>query len=496
MGYFSFITTPITQIYHGTLELLGDVSMQVVNFGRSYIFGDLPELVWHGFNRDWILDECYRRMKNTPERVGKLVVGPYWAPNYQLVTLVMAPVPIIASYGENPVDPQAREPFQVMEAAIKKKTIVNLSSNEAIQERTKIKSHLNITERVNTETLKLIKQQCANWQADVDIETQISLVCTNIIGGTVFGLKPVSLADIPTLKSMSEKIVHSKPGKADFEQASEDLLSLSNKLISRSFNTIIGKKQYIYAQVAPEKPVDNHFLNLSPRQQMQILQDTHGGAALIVESNLSALCSIALAKIIENPQIKERLVSEINTLSELSDFKALDKLPYLDAVYAEALRFVSPTAVIARKTGSSTLLEKVVGNDNIERNIPVPKGSYLFSAIRREHLDPDFWANPNEFTPERFTHRVPHFSGPHFFPFSSGPRSCPAGGLFVNVVFKTLIAFVLKNYTLTLDNAVEDIPVNALHPRWANKYYVTQFQENAAASSSLPPQEPSVPGVN
>lgn len=123
MGYLSFITTPITQIYQGTLKLLGEASVQVVNFGRSYIFGDLPELMWHGFNRDWILDECYQRMKNTPERVGMLVVGPYLAPNYQLATLVMAPVPVIASYGENPIDSQAREPFQVMEAAIKKKPL-------------------------------------------------------------------------------------------------------------------------------------------------------------------------------------------------------------------------------------------------------------------------------------------------------------------------------------------------------------------------------------
>ncbi|MDR3503996.1 MAG: cytochrome P450 [Legionella sp.] len=485
MGYFSFITTPITQLYHGTLELLGEVSIHTINFGRSYIFGDLPELVWHGFNRDWILDECYRRMKNTPERVGRLVVGPYFAPNYQLATLVMAPVPVVASYGENPVDPQAREPFQVMEAAIKRKTIVNLSSNEATHERTKIKSHLSITNRINAETLKLIKQQCANWQVEVDIETQISLVCTNIIAGTVFGLNPITLADIPILKSMSDKIVHSKPGKADFEQASADLLSLSTKLITHSVPTIIQKKLYLFDQIVPQEFEETTFLNLPFLQQMQILQDTHGGAALIVESNLSALCTIALAKIIENPQVKERLVNEINTLPELSDFKALDKLPYLDAVYAEALRFASPTSVIARRTGNKALLEKVVGNDNVERDVPVPKGSYLFSAIRREHFDTDYWANPHEFNPERFTNKVPHFSGPHFFPFSYGPRSCPAGGQFVNVVFKTLIAFVLKNYTLTLDKAVEDIPVNALHPRWTNKYYVTQFQENTAAPSSM-----------
>lgn len=485
MGYLSFVTTPITQIYHGTLELLGEVSMQVVNFGRSYIFGDLPELMWHGFNRDWILDECYQRMKNSTERVGMLVVGPYLAPNYQLATLIMAPVPAVASYGENPIDLQAREPFHVMEAAIKKKTIVNLSSNEAIHERTKIKSHLGVTNRIHDQTLKLIKRQCANWQTDVDIETQISLVCTNIIGSTVFGLSPVTLADIPILKSMSEKIVHSKPGQADFEQASTDLLSLSTKLISNSVHSIIQQKLYLYDQVVPQTMEEEDLLNLSRKKQMQILQETHGGAALIVESNLSALCTIALAKIMENPRIKERLVNEINALPGLSDFKALDKLPYLDAVYAEALRFVSPTSVIARRTGNNALLEKVVGKDNIERDVPVPKGSYLFSAIRREHFDTDYWVNPHEFNPERFANKVPHFSGPHFFPFSYGPRSCPAGGQFVTVVFKTLIAFVLKNYTFTLDKAVEDIPVNALHPRWTNKYYVTQLQENTETTSLL-----------
>lgn len=476
MGYFSFILSPITQLYNNTVGLLGGVTMKAFNFGRSYIFGDFPEMVWYRFNQDWILDECYRRMKDSPDGVGQLVIGPYVAQNYQLTTLVMAPVPIVASYGESPLDPQAREPFHVMREAIKKESIVNLSATEAVNERLKIKRHLGVTTKVSAETIKFIQNQFANWQFDVDFETQISLICTNIISCSVFGLSPVNLEAIPILKAMSEKIVHSKPGKADFEQASADLLKLSTEIISSSGDEILQKKLYIYDQVADQNPTDK-----SRADRMQLLEDTHGGAALIVESNLSALCAMALAKIFENPHIREQLIHELNSVSDLACFEKLNKLSYLDAVYAETLRFVSPTAVIARRTGQNALLHKVMGNDGIERDIPVPKGSYLFSAIRREHFDATYWPDPEQFKPERFEKTgAPRFSGAHFFPFSSGPRSCPAGGIFVSVAFKTLIAFVVKNYMLTLDKPVEDIPVSSLHPRWANKYYIRDLQEIAA----------------
>ncbi|RUR20204.1 cytochrome P450 [Legionella sp. km535] len=427
-------------------------------------------------------------MKATPNGIGQLVIGPYAIKSFQITTLVMGPVPAIASYGEDPVDTQAREPFLVMKAAIIKETIVNLSAEEALSERQKIKQHLGVTARVSAETLKFAKNQFDKWQLSVDFETQISWICTNIIARSIFGLNPVKLEAIPVLKAMSEMIVHSKPGKADFEQASADLLTLSKQIINASADKIIQDQLYLYDQIA-----DQNLTDKSSADRLKILQETHGGGALIVESNLSALCAMALAKIFATTSIRERLIHELNCV-DISDFEQLDKLSYLNALYAETLRFVSPTSVIARRVGQDAVLSKVTGNDGVKRSVPILKGTYLFSAIRREHFDQEYWPNPEQFKPERFeTTPSPRFSGPHFFPFAAGPRSCPAGGIFVNVAFKTLIAFVVKNYTLALDKPLENIPINTLHPRWENQYFVTelnlrpsdQFEENVTSPFNI-----------
>ncbi|MGL6029604.1 MAG: cytochrome P450 [Legionella sp.] len=482
--YLTWIVSPLIDVYYGAKKLVDSTASTLVALGRSYLFGDFPELVWHGFNRDWILEECYRRMKQSPDGVGQLIVGPYSAQNWRLVTLVMAPVPIVANYGENPVDPVARAPFHVMEHAIKTKTVINLSGAEASAERRQIKPYLSSAQRVSAKTLKLTQRQLQHWDHAIDFESQISLVCTNIIASTVFGLAPVSIEDIPILKEMSDKLVLSTPYKADFEQASRALLDLSSRIITASTNKLLNKPNYVVNQISDD-PTGMELSNLPEAERNALLQNTHGGAALIVESNLSVLCTIALAKIMEQPGIRDKLTKELDTVDDLNDFNALDKLTYLQAIYTEALRFTSPTAVITRQTGVNATLKRVIGNDGESRDIAVPKGSYLFASIRREHFDSDYWTSPEQFMPERFDKsQPPRFSGPHFFPFSADVRSCPAGGLFVAVVFKTLIAFAVKNYNLRLNEPTEDIAIDSLHPRWTKKYYITDLDERAIPSRS------------
>lgn len=480
--YLTWVVSPLFDIYYGAQKLIDNATTSLINFGRSYMFGDFPELVWHGFNRDWILEESYRRMKQSPDGIGQLVVGPYSAQNLRLVTLVMVPVPIVATYGEHPVDPIARAPFHVMEHAIKTKTIINLSGADATAERRKIKPYLSSAQRVSAKTLKLTQRQLQSWDPSIDFESQISLVCTNIIASTVFGLAPVRIEDIPILKEMSDKLVCSTPYKPDFEQASRALLDLSSRIITASTNKLLNKPNYVVNQICDD-PTGMELSNIPEVARNTMLQNTHGGAALIVESNLSVLCTIALAKIMEQPCIRDKLIKELDTIDDLSNFDALNELTYLQAVYAEALRFTSPTAVITRQTGVNATLTRVMGNDGELRDITVPKGSYLFASIRREHFDSDYWPNPAQFMPERFDNsQPPRFSGPHFFPFSAGVRSCPAGGLFVAVVFKTLVAFVVKNYNLRLNEPTEDIAIETLHPRWTKKYFVTDLEERARPS--------------
>lgn len=73
----------------------------------------------------------------------------------------------------------------------------------------------------------------------------------------------------------------------------------------------------------------------------------------------------------------------------------------------------------------------------------VPKGTRLLVNIWKLQRDPQIWANPNEFEPERFMkdHEDVEFRGGlnfEYIPFSYGRRSCPGMTFGLQVVNLTL----------------------------------------------------------
>ncbi len=457
----------MTKIFYLLFYFVALIAAALNFLGRQLLYGDLPELIKHRFNEAWIVAECYRRQKQSPDNVGRLIIGPYLAQNLFSQMLISAPVPVLAAYGENvdDFDDKAREPFEVMRNAIKYPTIVNTTGQEAAEQRAKIKVHLYNMQSTQDNTLLYVKQRFARWNFAADFESQISLICTNIIARSVFGLPELSLEDIPILKKMSHEMVYSKPGSIAFEEASVQLINLSNRLFTTP--EVLQSKKYLYEQLRPEQQL------ASSAEQMKILQDMHGGGGLIVESNLSALCTFALAKINENPLIKAKLLAELASVENIEDYNQLSNLPYLNAIYTEALRITSPTAVLVRKTGHRAMLRKITGNDGVVRDVAVPNGTFMFGSIRHLHMDPEFWPEPQLFNPERFMGEyVPSFESKHFCPFSSGIRSCPAGGQSVKVVFKLTIAQVFSKYDFQLDKPLENLAVVSNHPRLQQKYFM------------------------
>ena len=464
------------------------VTNSVVYLGHHYLYGDIPSMLWHRDNLPgFILEEGYKRQKESCENIGRLYIGPACFGDY-LPNLVVAPVKKVANYGEGgegKYDKAARAPFEVIKAAIQHESIVNFPNHpipKARQQRTAMKTYLGKTDEVQNISLKYASYLFENWDHNADFLMNISWACTNIIGQAVFGLPEVSYDDIPTLKAMTHHIVFSKPNQKSFKQASNDLVSLSDRLLETNPDEVLKADKYLKFQLknTDDEPMSVEELEkLSKDARIKMLQETHGGAALIVESNLSTVCSVAIAQTYQNPNILARLKKELQQANGYDDILNQTNFPYLHAVFIETLRYAAPTALIARGSSKTVELFKVKGNDGIERDIKLPKGSYLFGAIRKEHFNEQHWDNPQAFMPERFlekTKAMPSFEGPHFFPFSSGVRSCPAGSIFVGAVFKTIIAHVVKNYHLELDKPVETVSENAVHPRWTQSYWLKQLQ--------------------
>ena len=92
---------------------------------------------------------------------------------------------------------------------------------------------------------------------------------------------------------------------------------------------------------------------------------------------------------------------------------------------------------------------RAVADDEI-RGYRVPAGAELAIVQYVTHRHPDFWENPEEFDPERFTPERsagrPNFA---YFPFGGGPRLC-IGNAFAMTEAVLLLASIAQRFRLDL----------------------------------------------
>lgn len=89
------------------------------------------------------------------------------------------------------------------------------------------------------------------------------------------------------------------------------------------------------------------------------------------------------------------------------------------------------------------------------------------------HRHVDFWEDPDQFVPERFTSDdKKDFSG-HYFPFGAGPRMC-IGNNFAMYEMMMTIAFLVKKYRLSTTREIGVNPLISLKPKEACLRFVAR----------------------
>lgn len=159
----------------------------------------------------------------------------------------------------------------------------------------------------------------------------------------------------------------------------------------------------------------------------------------------SATLTWTLSLLLNNPKALENAQAEMDEhvgrerLVEESDLK---NLVYLEAIIKESMRLYP---AVPLSVPHESIEDCVVGGYHI------PKGTRLLLNISKIHHDPNIWADPYEFRPERFltTHKDIDFKGKHFefVPFSSGRRMCP-GGFFALHVMRLTLASLIQQFVL------------------------------------------------
>jgi cytochrome P450 len=138
------------------------------------------------------------------------------------------------------------------------------------------------------------------------------------------------------------------------------------------------------------------------------------------------------------PDVRSRLLSELDSLGENPDPMSIIALPYLNAVCNEALR-IYPTQLFA----FPRLVESTVEVMGYELN----PGTILIGNIYSTHQREDLYPTPKEFQPERFLEK--QYSPYEFLPFGGGSRVC-IGGTFALFEMKLVLASILSRYELEL----------------------------------------------
>ncbi len=140
------------------------------------------------------------------------------------------------------------------------------------------------------------------------------------------------------------------------------------------------------------------------------------------------------------PEVKEKLLQEIDSLEENPDPIEISRLPYLTAVCQETLR-IYPVVPIAFARIAKQYIE-IMGRKFAAETTLIP---VIYSTHHREDLYP----NSKQFKPERFLDR--QYTPYEFLPFGGGVRLC-LGYALAMLEMKLVIATIVSKYNLKLAN--------------------------------------------
>ncbi|MBW4568904.1 MAG: cytochrome P450 [Tolypothrix carrinoi HA7290-LM1] len=144
------------------------------------------------------------------------------------------------------------------------------------------------------------------------------------------------------------------------------------------------------------------------------------------------------------PQVREKLLQELDALGDSPDPMSIFRLPYLTAVCNETLR-ITPVVMFS--------FPRVVQQPCELLGHPLEPGTVLLNSIYLTHRREDLYPEPEQFKPKRFLER--QFSPYEFMPFGGGVRRC-IGETLAMFEMKLVLATILSHYQLALaDNQPE-----------------------------------------
>ncbi|XP_014214659.1 probable cytochrome P450 6a13 [Copidosoma floridanum] len=289
---------------------------------------------------------------------------------------------------------------------------------------------------------------------------------TDVIGSCVFGLKMNALAE--------EESEFRRMGRKIFDISLLRMIKLRIKDAAPWLFSLLGPLMYDYelngffintmAQTlklrTESKVKRNDFVDLlleikkNPDKLHHVeLTDTLITAQAFVFfaagfETSSTTISNALYALALNQSVQDKLRDEIRVKLKENNgkltFDSIKSMKYMHKVFNETLRKYPPAPTLIR----CSMREYTFPGTNVT----IPKGTRVWIPVYGIHHDPNNYADPETFNPERFDEENINERHPScFLPFGDGPRNC-IGARFANYQTKVGLATILKNYKVDVCN--------------------------------------------
>lgn len=169
-----------------------------------------------------------------------------------------------------------------------------------------------------------------------------------------------------------------------------------------------------------------------------------------IDTTLTVVTHFLLA-MIQHPESMRKAQKELDSVvgtSRLPTFEDRPNLPFIEAIWAECLRWGCPVPLG---------LPHRLMEDDVFDGMFIPKGTLVFGNVWKMLRDPKLYPDPEKFYPERFLEKVDDVTArrrdPRNYAFGFGRRRCPGVHLIESSVW-LLLATMLS--TLDISKAVDE----------------------------------------
>ncbi len=199
------------------------------------------------------------------------------------------------------------------------------------------------------------------------------------------------------------------------------------------------------------------------RMTDQQLRDESATFIMAGHETTANLLSWTWMLLAQNPQVRERLNTELKTVlnGRPPTVADLPQLTYADWVLKESLRLYPPAFEFAREAAEDYELDGYI----------IPKGTTVIGSQWSMHRNPRYFNEPETFQPERWANDLEkQLPRGVYFPFNDGPRFC-IGKNFAMMEALLLLATISQQFQLDLvpNQIIEPRTSIALKPKYGIK---------------------------